>query len=134
VRLKPDWAEAHYNLANALFLQKQLDEAVAHYSQALRLNTNYSEAHQNLGFTLEELGRHKEAEAQYAVLIALRPGFAAAYKRLAVVLARQGRFAEATQTTEEGIRIATAAGQTALAGEMNTRLRAYRAGQVGPTP
>ena len=129
VRLKPDWAEAHYNLANAMFLLSKLDDAVAQYSEALRLKTNYFEAHQNLGFTLEKLGRDKEATVQYSELVRLQPGFAAAFNRLAAVLAKQGRFAEAIKAAEEGIRLASAAGQPELANQLRENLRRYQAKQ-----
>ena len=52
IRLKPDYAEAHYNLGIALTDQGKLDEAVAEYRAAIRLQPDYAEAHYNLGIAL----------------------------------------------------------------------------------
>ena len=43
LRLKPDFAEAHNNLGNALRDQGQLAAAVAHYQEALCLKPDYAE-------------------------------------------------------------------------------------------
>ena len=48
LELKPDYAEAHNNLGNALNDQGKLDEAVACYRRALELKPDYAEAHNNL--------------------------------------------------------------------------------------
>ena len=52
IRIKPDYAEAHNNLGNALKDIGQLDEAVAAHRQAIRLKPDYAAAHSNLVYTL----------------------------------------------------------------------------------
>ena len=47
--LRPDSAEARYNLGIALKGQGKLDEAAACYRQALELKPDFAEAHNNLG-------------------------------------------------------------------------------------
>ena len=44
LELKPDYAEAHNNLGNALKDQGKLDEAVACYRRALELKPDFAEA------------------------------------------------------------------------------------------
>ena len=44
IRLKPDYAEAHNNLGNALQEQGKLEEAVASLQHAVRLKPDYAEA------------------------------------------------------------------------------------------
>jgi tetratricopeptide (TPR) repeat protein len=63
IRLKPDYAEAHNNLGNALAGKGQLDEAIAEFREALRLKPDYPEAHCNLGHALRQQGRFEEALA-----------------------------------------------------------------------
>ena len=72
--LKPELAEAHYNLGNMLQgLGRRLEEVEASYTQAIALKPDFAEAHYNLGITLQELRRLDEAEARYAQVIALKP-------------------------------------------------------------
>ena len=54
--MKPDYAEAHNNLGNALQDQGKLDEAIACYRRALELKPDYAEAHTNLGIALQARG------------------------------------------------------------------------------
>ena len=48
VRLKPDFAEAHYNLGLALEKLGRTQEAIQHYEQALRIRPDFSQAQINL--------------------------------------------------------------------------------------
>ena len=44
LRIKSDFADAHYNLGNALEQAGRPREAVGHYEQALRIKPDYAEA------------------------------------------------------------------------------------------
>ena len=61
IALKPDLAEAHYNLGNALRDNGQLDEAISSYKQALRLKPDFGKVHNNLGNVLKSTGQLDEA-------------------------------------------------------------------------
>lgn len=52
IRLKPDYANAHYNLGFALSDKGELDGAIAEFREALRLNPDYEAAHYQLGAAL----------------------------------------------------------------------------------
>src|SRR5205823_6910073 len=56
LQLKPDYPEAHNNLALVLGSRGQVDEAISHYRRALELHPTYAEAHNNLGFALAGKG------------------------------------------------------------------------------
>jgi tetratricopeptide (TPR) repeat protein len=83
--LKPDFAEAHYNLGNSLNELGRLDEAETSYTRAIALKPDYAEAHSNLGNTLKELGRLDEAEASFTQAIALKPDYAEAHRHLTLM-------------------------------------------------
>ena len=86
IRLKPDLAEAHYNLGIALQGKGQLDEAIASYRQAIRLKPDYAEAHNNLGNALKDMGQLDEAIASYRQAIRLKPDHAEAHSNLVFTL------------------------------------------------
>ena len=63
--LRPDLAEAHYDLANALVHLDQIELAIAHYHRALEIQPDYAEAHGKLANVLSDLGRWQEALIHY---------------------------------------------------------------------
>jgi tetratricopeptide (TPR) repeat protein len=70
--LKPDLAEAHYNLANVLRASDDWAGAIASYQKALAINPNYAEAHNNLALSYVHEKKYDEAlkEAEKAVVLA----------------------------------------------------------------
>ena len=48
VEIKPDFAEAYNNLANALARSGQVDAAIVQYQKALEINPDNAGAHNNL--------------------------------------------------------------------------------------
>jgi serine/threonine-protein kinase len=63
IRLKPDYAPAHYNLATVLSDQGKSDEAIAEFRTAIRLKPDFAEAHCNLGQLLRVRGDYPGAIA-----------------------------------------------------------------------
>jgi len=57
VRIKPDYAGAHFNLGVALAQQGRLDEAIGHFSEAVRIKPGFSAARHHLKQALEEAGQ-----------------------------------------------------------------------------
>ena len=95
LELKPDYAEAHNNLGNALKDQGKLDEAVACYRRALELKPDFAEAHNNLGNALKDQGKLDEAVACYRRALELKPDYAEAHNNLGNALKDQGKLDEA---------------------------------------
>ncbi len=86
LELKPDFAEAHYNLANALSDQGKLEEALAGYRRALELKPDYAAAHCNLGHVRKELGDLSGADASFRAALQHDSRFAFAHYKLAELL------------------------------------------------
>ena len=63
----------HNNLGNAFDHLGKYQEAVAQYTEALRINPNYAEAHYNLGNAFDHLGKYQEAVAQYTEALRINP-------------------------------------------------------------
>ena len=87
LQIKPDFAEAHYNLGNALLQKGKVDEAIAHFQRALQIKPDYAEAHYNLGNALLQKGNVDEAIAHFQKALQIKPDYAEAQNNLAWVLA-----------------------------------------------
>ena len=96
---------AHDNLGVVMEQSGQVDEAIAHYREAVRLKPDYPEAYNNLGNALARLGRWSEATLQYARAVRVRPGFAAAEYDWGTALSDGGRYAEAVVHYENALRL-----------------------------
>ncbi len=107
IAIKPDLAEAHYNLGHLYYgTAGRLDDSVAEFREALRLRPDYPEAHDNLGNSLvREPGRLDEAIAQYQEALRLRPDYPEARGNLGGALQMQGRTIEAIGQFQELVRL-----------------------------
>jgi protein O-mannosyl-transferase len=107
LQLKPNLAEAHTNLGNALAkLPGRLDEAIAHYREAERLKPEYAPAHINLSNALNDEGRTEEAVEQGEQALRIRPDSAEAHSNLGSALLKMpGRLDEAIEQCEEAVRL-----------------------------
>jgi tetratricopeptide (TPR) repeat protein len=84
VRVKPDYAQAYYNLGNALGKTPgRLSEAVAPYEEAIRLQPDFLEAHFNLAVAFLKLSvRTGEARQHLEAVLRIQPGNEAALQIL----------------------------------------------------
>jgi len=107
LRLNPDDAEAHYNLAIQLArLPGRMPDAIAHYEQALRVRPNFFEAHYNLAYNLAGIsGGTAGAIAHYEAALRLKPDSAIGHYNLANLLVRTNRIGEATLHYETALRL-----------------------------
>ena len=103
IGIKPDFAEAHSNLGNALRDQGKLDEAIAACRQAIGIKPDYAEAHYNLGNALQDQRKLNEAIIQYRLAIGIKPDFAEAHYNLGTALLDQGRPDEAIAAYRQAI-------------------------------
>lgn len=84
---------AHRNLGLAVFKKGRVDEAIAHYEEALRIMPVFADVHYNLGFALQQKGDVEGAMAHYEKAIEFQPDFPQALTNLAYFLATSDRAA-----------------------------------------
>jgi predicted O-linked N-acetylglucosamine transferase (SPINDLY family) len=82
LQLKPDYAEAHYNLGLTLYNLGRLGEAEACYRRALQLKPDYAEALNNLGNVLQDIEQIDAAQTSYRRALEIKPDFAEAHSNL----------------------------------------------------
>jgi len=105
VSLKPDYAEAHFNLGVVLKVSGRPNLAVESYKKAIELLPNYLGAHNNLGNALKQIGRLEEAVISYQNAIAIKPDYAEAYNNLGITFMSLERLDEAVKSYEMAISI-----------------------------
>jgi protein O-GlcNAc transferase len=82
VRIRPQAADAHVNLARVLAMLDRHEEALASLDRALALDASHVLALTNRGATLKALGRLHEAVATYDRALSIKPDYAdALYNR-----------------------------------------------------
>ncbi|MBI3262843.1 MAG: tetratricopeptide repeat protein [Acidobacteria bacterium] len=120
VQAVPHSAEARNKLGGALLLRGQVDEAIEHLQEAVRLDPKHAGAHSNLGVALARLGWLAEAIDHDREALRLDPRQTQAYSNLGNVLLQQGQVREAIARFNEGLSIDPADPQarTNLAGAL----------------
>ncbi len=101
ISLKPDYAEAHYNLGKVLHHLHRRQDALASYTCAAALKPDYADVFNNRGFTLLTMKRFDEALANFAQAIRLKPDHAEAHCNSALALSFLNRGSEALASFEK---------------------------------
>jgi tetratricopeptide (TPR) repeat protein len=96
---------AHNNLASALKEKGQIDEAIPHYQEALRLRPDLPDAYNNLGTALADKGQTDEAIRQFQEALRVKPDNLPALNNLGNALAEKGQLDEAIRQFQEAIRV-----------------------------
>jgi tetratricopeptide (TPR) repeat protein len=107
VASRPGNERAQNNMGNLLAKHPgKLNEAIAHYREALRLEPGYADAHYNLGVTLGKIpGRTDEAMAEYEAALRLDPDTYKAHNNLGLALFSLGRTPEAITHYRDALRL-----------------------------
>ena len=82
VALKPDYAEAQYNLGVTIHELGQVDSAIKCYERVLAIQHAYPNAHNNLGQILLESGQPDAAMNHFEWAVAYQPEFSEAHNNL----------------------------------------------------
>ena len=93
--LRPDYPEAHYNLANAFLDHGNVDEAIDHFRRALDSMSRSADVHNNLGIALAANGQSDEAIAAFREALRLEPDSSKTHRNLGDALMSEGMQADA---------------------------------------
>jgi predicted O-linked N-acetylglucosamine transferase (SPINDLY family) len=105
VALRPNFAQAHYNLGVAFAQIRQPQEAEQSYRQALLLTPNVPAIHSDLGDVLAALGRGEEAEQSYRRALALDPDFSLPHIGIGNLLRQRGLLKDAESSYRKALEL-----------------------------
>jgi protein O-mannosyl-transferase len=133
-------AEVHYKLAIALAQLGRLAQAIAEYSETLRLRPDMAEAANNLAWLLATCSDHSLRDGSRAVVLA-RQASARTHDQnpvmlgtLAAAYAEAGELSKAVATAQRASQLALAQNNRALAGVLESQMRQYQSGNGGAPP
>jgi Flp pilus assembly protein TadD len=126
VHSKPDHVGAHHRLGLTMVRLGNIEQATVHLSEAARLDPNNGDIQYNLAMALARQAKTDEAIKHLLKAVRLAPNDFNALLHLGASYAQIGRFSEAISYTERAYNLARAAGDQALARQIQQRLEIYR--------
>ena len=98
-------SDTHYNLGCMYFQDGDLQQALQHYQESIRLKPDNIFAVNNLGSVYRRLGRSAAAIVQYTRALQINPQDIRAHNNLGVIYMGEGRMEEAIEHFDEALRI-----------------------------
>ena len=105
LEIKPDYAEAYYNMGIALKDNGDLDAAIDSYKKALEINPDYVGAYFNTGNILKDRGDLEAAIDSYKKALEIKPDNAEAYNNIGLTLKDKGDLEEAINSYKKALEI-----------------------------
>jgi tetratricopeptide (TPR) repeat protein len=94
---------AHNNMGNTLYAKGELDGAIRHYKESLKIDPDYTDARNNLGIALFAKGDKEGAIAQYRKALESRPDYFEAHYNLGIALFSTGESDQAIEQYRKGL-------------------------------
>jgi tetratricopeptide (TPR) repeat protein len=117
--IDPTNAGAEYVLGEIARTQQQWDEAIDHFSKAVKLDTSFADAYRGLGTTYNSAEKFDQAIPVLQQYIKLQPRDPAGHYQLAIAYARSGHKDEAAK-------------EMAIQRDLDAKARAAQNGQAPP--
>jgi len=105
LKIKPDYADAYYNMGVALNDKGNLEAAIDSYKQALKIKPDYAEAYNNIGNVLKDQGDLEAAIDSYKQAININPDYAESYYNLSLLHLLRGNLDEGFKYFEWRLKI-----------------------------
>jgi predicted O-linked N-acetylglucosamine transferase (SPINDLY family) len=105
LQIKPEYAEAHNNLGNALQEKKDFTAAIHCYQSAIQFNSQYYKAFNNLGNACQRQGRLNQAIACYQKALEIKPGYCEAFNNAGNALVEFGKIPQAIAHYEKALNV-----------------------------
>lgn len=96
---------AHNNIGYVLYRNGDVEDAISHYHQALKINPDYAQAHFNLGVVFLKKGDVEDAITEYRQALAIMPDYMEAHFDLGAALVLTGNLDEAVAEYRKVLKI-----------------------------
>jgi tetratricopeptide (TPR) repeat protein len=136
IQLRPDYVDAHNNLANALRQQGRIEEAIQEYEAALKYRPQFRLAQNNLAWILATAADSRLRNGSKAVELAEKAVLATGgndpifLHTLAAAYAENGEFEKAVAAAQDSLAIANANGLTLLTESLRNEIALYQSGSA----
>ena len=134
LELKPDNAEVHNDLANALSKNGQFAEAIQHWEKALEIRPQYPPAQNNLAWALATCPDASLRNGTKAIQLAQQASGSSGGKNLlmlrtlAAAYAEAGQFTNALTTAGQALQLAATESNFPMINSLQAQLKLYEAG------
>ena len=105
IQLRPNFAEAHKNLAVTFSCMGNSEAAIESCKQALKIKPDYAEAHFQMGIALDKTGSLEAAINSYKQAIKIKPDYAEAHNNIAVAFNDMGNPEAAIDSCKQALKI-----------------------------
>jgi tetratricopeptide (TPR) repeat protein len=105
IKLKPDYAEAYYNLGHIYFNLHRYTEAADAYKAAVKAKPAYVEAYISLGIVSSMLSRYDEAIEALKKAVKINPKSAEAFYNLGNIYSEFDKTEEAVEAFRQAVKI-----------------------------
>jgi predicted TPR repeat methyltransferase len=105
ILLKPDYAEAHFNLGIILNENGKIKLAIDSYKRATAIIPAYADAHNNLGNLFKKIGQDDDAIRCFQKVVSINPNYAEAYYNLGSLYKTVDKFDDAIKSFEMALAI-----------------------------
>lgn len=105
IKLKPNYAEAHYHLGNAYFGLRRYDEALESYRKAVQIKPDYADAHYSLGILASMLSEYDLAITSFKEVTSLDPKNSKAFFSLGNVYSEMENYEDAVIAYRTAVKI-----------------------------
>ena len=105
LKIKPDYAEAYYNMGVALQDKGDPEAAIESYKEAVKIKPDYAEAYNNMGNVLQKKGDSKAAIESYKEALKIKPDYADAHNNMGNTLKDKGDLEAAINNYKQALKI-----------------------------
>ena len=105
LKIKPDYADAYYNMGNVLRNKGDLETAIDSYQQAVKIKPDYADAFNNMGVALNDKGDLLAAIDSYEQAVKIKPDYTDAFYNMGITLNNKGDLDAAINSYKQAIKI-----------------------------